>query len=497
LSAVGTTPSADSGFLRAERDGVYDEMLLPTGAARPPYEGLHRLVLESGPEEWHRRHDLAQRSFRDHGITFTVYQDDRGVDKIFPFDLLPRIVTADVWGRLEAGLKQRVRALNRFLEDVYGERRMLRENRELRDVVLSSPLFRRELCGFPVPRGIHSHIAGIDLVRDGRGDFFVLEDNLRTPSGVSYVLANRQVLKRVLPEAFTRYHVRAVDGYCNQLLANLRWLAPPDVEEPRVALLTPGIYNSAYFEHVYLAKQMGVELVEGSDLLVDQDRVFMRTTRGLQQIHVIYRRVDDQWIDPLFGQRDSVLGVAGLVNACRAGGVALANALGNGVADDKAVYAFVPDMVRFYLDEDAILANVETFLCSRPKDLAHVLANIERLVVKRVAESGGYGMLIGPAASAAELDAMRRRVAANPRDYIAQPTVSLSVQPAFDGRRMLECHQDLRPFVLCGEDITVLPGGLTRVALRPGSLVVNSSQGGGSRDTWVLANAGEREEGGG
>jgi uncharacterized circularly permuted ATP-grasp superfamily protein len=481
-------------FSVAERDGLYDEMLLPGGAPRPPYEPLHAQVAEMGPEEWRRRHDLAQRSFRDHGITFTVYQDDRGVDKIFPFDLLPRIIEAGVWARLEAGLKQRVRALNRFLEDVYGERRILHENRALRDVVLSSPLFLRELCGLPVPRGLHSHVAGIDLVRDERGDFFVLEDNLRTPSGVSYVLANRQVLKRVLPEAFTRYHVRAVDAYCNQLLANLRWLAPPDVEDPTVVLLTPGIYNSAYFEHVYLAKQMGVELVEGSDLLVDRDKVFMRTTQGLEQVHVIYRRVDDDWIDPIFGRADSVLGAAGLVNACRAGGVALANALGNGVADDKAVYAFVPDMVRFYLDEDAILPNVETFLCSREKDLAHVLANMERLVVKRVAESGGYGMLIGPAASAAEVAAFRRRVAAHPRDYIAQPVVSLSVQPAFDGRTMIDCHQDLRPFVLCGEDITVMPGGLTRVALRHGSLVVNSSQGGGSRDTWVLAGAGDAEE---
>jgi uncharacterized circularly permuted ATP-grasp superfamily protein len=476
------------GFLSAPKGGrVYNEMLLPSARARPPYAALRREVLAIGSEEWRRRHDLSQRAFRNHGVTFTVYEDDRGTDKIFPFDLLPRILTAQTWDRLEAGLKQRVRALNMFLEDVYGPRRILKEKPELRQVVLSSAQFRRELCGFPVPGKIHTHIAGIDLVRDGKGDFFVLEDNLRTPSGVSYVLANRQVLKRFLPEAFADYRVRNVDAYAQQLLANLLHIAPSDVENPVCVLLTPGIYNSAYFEHVYLAKQMGIELVEGHDLVVDGDRVFMRTTRGLKRVHVIYRRVDDDWIDPIFGYPHSTLGVAGLVNACRAGGVALANALGNGVADDKAVYAFVPEMVRFYLDERPILPNVQTFLCSREKERKYVMANIAKLVVKRVSESGGYGMMIGPEASASEHEVFRRRVEAHPRDYIAQPVVELSVLPAFDGERLVECRQDLRPFVLVGKETTVMPGGLTRVALRRGSMVVNSSQGGGSRDTWVLA----------
>jgi uncharacterized circularly permuted ATP-grasp superfamily protein len=384
-----------------------------------------------------------------------------------------------------------VTALNLFLEDVYGERRILKDGAIPADLILSSRLYRRELLGFSFQRGPRCHIAGIDLVRDEKGEFHVLEDNLRTPSGVSYLLANRQVLKRVFPELFRGYRVRPVEQYGHQLLANLRWLAPPGVEEPKVALLTPGIYNSAYFEHVYLAKQMGIELVEGPDLMVDRDRVFMRTTRGLQQVHVLYRRVDDEWLDPLTGRQESVVGTPGLINAHRAGGVALANALGNGVADDKAVYPFVPAMIRYYLGEDAILPSVPTFLCALEKDRRHVLANLKGLVVKMVGESGGYGMMIGPNASSSELERFRRRIQAQPRGFVAQPVLGLSVQPAFDGRRLVPRHQDLRPFVLTGEEITVVPGGLSRVALRAGSLVVNSSQGGGSRDTWVMA--GEEE----
>ena len=490
------TATEDPGLLDAAAgDGrFFNEMLAGGGRTRPGYGPLARRIRRFDAPGWKRRHEQARRAFRNHGVTFTVYEDDRGVEKIFPFDLLPRVIQAHTWRRLEQGLKQRVQALNLFLEDVYGERRILSHDSTLRDLVLSSPLFRRELCGFPVARRVRCHIAGIDLVRDEKGEFHVLEDNLRTPSGVSYVLANRQVLKRVFPELFASYRVRSVDGYTHQLFDNLRWLAPAGVSEPTVVILTPGIYNSAYFEHLYLAKQMGVELVEGSDLVVDQDRLFMRTTEGLKQVHVVYRRVDDDYIDPLFGRRDTMLGVPGLVDACRAGGVAMANALGNGVADDKAVYVFVPEMIRYYLGEEPILPNVPTFLCGEEKQRKHVLANLERMVVKRVAESGGYGMMIGPVTSAEERDAFARRIAAHPRDYIAQPVIPLSVLPAFDGQTMVPRHHDLRPFVLSGQEITVTPGGLTRVAMREGSLVVNSSQGGGSRDTWVLAAEGEERE---
>jgi uncharacterized circularly permuted ATP-grasp superfamily protein len=462
-------------------------MLAGPGRPRRSYRRIHRLLDQLGPADLRRRQLLAQRTFRELGITFTVYQDEQGMEKIFPFDLVPRVIEAATWARLENGLKQRVAALNLFLDDVYGDQRILRQCAVPAEVVLSSTGFMRELVGLQAPRGLHCHVAGVDLVRDHRGEFHVLEDNLRTPSGISYVLANRQILKRVLPELFVGYQVEPVEGYCHQLLANLTWLAPSGVESPTVVLLTPGIYNSAYFEHLYLAKQMGIELVEGSDLLVDQDRVFMRTIRGLRPVHVIYRRVDDEFTDPIFGRQDSLVGVPGLVNAYRAGGVSLANGLGNGVADDKAVFALVPDFIRYYLGEDPILPNVPTFLCAREKDRRHVLEHIDQLVVKMVNGSGGYGILIGPASTRAERERMRRRIEANPRDYIAQPLVDLSVQPTFVPGGMASRHQDLRPFVLSGPQITVTPGGLTRVALRRGSLIVNSSQGGGSRDTWVIA----------
>jgi uncharacterized circularly permuted ATP-grasp superfamily protein len=467
-------------------DHLYNEMLSAPDKPRPGYGPLLRRLRRLDAAAWKQRHEQARRAFKNHGITFTVYQEDRGVEKIFPFDLLPRVIQAGTWLHIERGLKQRVQALNHFLADIYGGRRILTHDAALREIVLSSTQFRRELCGFPLARDIRCSIAGIDLVRDEHGVFHVLEDNLRTPSGVSYVLANRQILKRVFPELFNGYRVRPVESYCHQLLINLRWLAPR-VENPTVVILSPGIYNSAYFEHLYLAKQMGVELVEGNDLVVDNDRLYMRTTEGLQQVHVVYRRVDDDFIDPVFGRRDSILGVAGLVNACRAGGVAVANAFGNGVADDKAVYAFVPEMIRYYLGEEPILPNVPTFLCSDDKQRQHVLDHLPEMVVKKVAESGGYGMLIGPAASAEQIETF----IAHPRDYVGQPVVPLSVLPAFDGQVLVPRHQDLRPFVLSGEEITVTPGGLTRVALREGSLVVNSSQGGGSRDTWVLAAPGE------
>ncbi len=468
-------------------NGFYDEMLAAPGRPRPPYRRLYEHLGSLGAAELQRRHELAMQMFRNHGITFAVYPDEQGTEKVFPFDVIPRVIPAATWRRLEAGLKQRLSALNLFLEDVYGKKLILKQGGVPAETVLSSSLYMREIEGFPVPHGIHSHIAGIDLVRDGRGDFFVLEDNLRTPSGASYVLANRQVMKRVLPDLFAGYPVRPVEGYVHELLSHLRWLAPPGVDDPTVVLLTPGINNAAYYEHLYLAKQMGVELVEGTDLVVDDDHVFMRTTQGLRPVHVIYRRIDDAWLDPIFGRQESLVGVAGLMNAYRAGKVAIANAPGNGVADDKAVYALVPKILRYYLGEDPILPNVDTYLCAVDADRRYVLEHLDSLVVKTVDASGGYGMLIGPDSTRDEREEFRRRIEAQPRAFIAQPVVALSVQPILDGGRLRPGHQDLRPFVLTGPDVYVTPGGLTRVALKPGSLVVNSSQGGGSRDTWVLA----------
>jgi uncharacterized circularly permuted ATP-grasp superfamily protein len=474
----------DAGY---ETNGFYDEMLASSGRPRPGYRRLYEELNRLGPRELARRHELAIQMFRNHGITFAVYPDAQGTEKVFPFDIIPRVISAQTWRRLEAGLKQRLAALNLFLDDVYGRKLILRQRAIPPEIVLTSPQYLREVEGLPVPHGIHCHIAGIDLVRDHQGDFFVLEDNLRTPSGVSYVLANRHVMKRVVPDLFAGYPVRPVEGYVHELLRHLRWLAPKGVEDPTLVLLTPGVNNSAYYEHLYLAKQMGIELVEGTDLVVDQDHVFMRTTRGLKPVHVIYRRIDDHWLDPIFGRQESLVGVAGLVNAYRAGNVAIANALGNGVADDKAVYALVPQIIRYYLDEDPILPNVQTYLCAFDDDRRYVLEHLEDLVVKTVDESGGYGMLIGPESTREERDDFARRIAARPRSFIAQPVVALSVQPILDGGRLRRTHQDLRPFILTGPEVYVTSGGLTRVALKEGSLVVNSSQGGGSRDTWVMA----------
>jgi len=480
-------PPVESLGANYQSNGFYDEMLAPSGQPRPGYRLLYEHLNRLGPKELSRRHDLAMQMFRNHGITFAVYPDAQGTEKVFPFDIIPRVISAQTWGHLEAGLKQRMAALNLFLDDVYGRKLILRQGAVPPETVLSSPQYLREIEGLPVPHGIHCHIAGIDLVRDAKGDFFVLEDNLRTPSGVSYVLANRHVMKRVLPDLFAGYPVRPVEGYVHELLRHLRWLAPEGVDDPTVVLLTPGINNSAYYEHLYLAKQMGIELVEGTDLVVDQDQVFMRTTRGLKPVHVIYRRLDDAWLDPIFGRQESLVGVAGLVNAYRAGNVAIANALGNGVADDKAVYALVPKIIRYYLDEDPILPNVETYLCAVDADRRFVLDHLEEMVVKTVDASGGYGMLIGTESTKEQREEFRRRIEARPRSFIAQPIVALSVQPVFDGGRLRRAHQDLRPFVLSGPEVHVTPGGLTRVALKEGSLVVNSSQGGGSRDTWVMA----------
>ncbi len=484
---MASSDSLDAGY---KTNGFYDEMLAASGQPRPGYRRLYEQLNRLGPRELARRHGLAIQMFRNHGITFAVYPDAQGTEKVFPFDIIPRVISAHTWRRLEAGLTQRMAALNLFLDDVYGRKLILKQKAVPPEIVLTSPQYLREVEGLPVPHGIHSHIAGIDLVRDEKGDFFVLEDNLRTPSGVSYVLANRHVMKRVLPDLFAGYAVRPVEGYVHELLRHLRWLAPPGVDDPTVVLLTPGVNNSAYYEHLYLAKQMGIELVEGTDLVVDQDHVFMRTTRGLKPVHVIYRRLDDHWLDPIFGRQESLVGVAGLVNAYRSGNVAIANALGNGVADDKAVYALVPEIIRYYLGEDPILPNVKTYLCAFDRDRRYVLEHLAELVVKTVDESGGYGMLIGPESTTEEREEFARRITAQPRAFIAQRVVSLSVQPVFEGGRLRRTHQDLRPFVLTGPDVYVTSGGLTRVALKPGSLVVNSSQGGGSRDTWVMAEDG-------
>src|SRR5467141_4769667 len=410
-------------------------MLAAAGRPRPAYRRLYEQLNRLGADELQRRAALAMEMFRNHGVTFAVYAEGQGTEKVFPFDVIPRVIDARTWRRLEAGLKQRLRALNLFLDDVYGRKLVLKQHAIPAEIVLSSSLYLREVEGLPVPHGIHCHIAGIDLVRDEKGDFFVLEDNVRTPSGVSYVLANRHVMKRVLPDLFAGYPVRPVEGYVHELLRHLRWLAPEGVDDPTVVLLTPGINNSAYYEHLYLAKQMGIELVEGTDLVVDQDHVFMRTTRGLRPVHVIYRRLDDTWLDPIFGRQESLVGVAGLVNAYRAGNVAIANALGNGVADDKPVYAPVPKIIRYYLDEEPILPNVPTYLCSIAEDRRYVLDHIDDLVVKTVDASGGYGMLVGPASTQEERDRFRHRIEAQPRSFIAQPVVALSVQPILEGGR--------------------------------------------------------------
>ena len=475
-------------FEQYETGAFYDEMFVRAGQPRPHYRQLFRSLAELSVGELRSRRIAADRLFLNQGITFTVYQGDEGTERLFPFDLLPRVLSRRKWAFLEKGLEQRIRALNLFLHDVYHDQKILSQEVVPPELVLSARHYRPSFHGFPVPKGIYVHIVGTDLVRDQRGEYYVLEDNLRTPSGVSYVLANRQVMKWIFPEIFFNYGVRSVDSYCHDLLSNLRYVAPDRTSEPRVVLLTPGIYNSAYFEHTYLAKQMGVELVEGSDLFVDDGVVYMRTTRGAQRVDVIYRRIDDDFLDPLAFRPESNLGVPGLVQAYRAGNVSLANAIGTGVADDKAIYAYVPKIIKYYLDEEPIIPNVPTYLASDRSERSYILEHLDELVVKSVNESGGYGMLIGPHASSAEREEFRARIIAQPRNYIAQPTLALSRHPTFQDDHFAGRHLDLRPYILYGEQVRVIAGGLTRVALRPGSLVVNSSQGGGSKDTWVLAN---------
>ena len=469
--------------LGAAYDEMFDEGLRP----RPHYEALYRRLGGMSAEEFRRRKAMTDLSMLQDGVGFTVYRQEEGIERVWPMDPVPRIVPASEWKVIERGLVQRVTALNLFLKDVYHDQLILRDRVIDPRLVYEGAFFRREFVGAAVPRDIYIHVCGTDLVRDRDGCYLVLEDNARTPSGVSYMLTNREVLKRVFPQVFEQYDVRVTEDYPAALLDVLRYIAPGGRADPTVVLLSPGMYNSAYFEHTFLAQRMGIELVEGRDLVVDRNRVFMRTTRGLARVDVVYRRIDDDFLDPLTFRPDSTLGVPGLVNAYRAGQVALANSIGTGIADDKGVYPFVPDMIRYYLKQDPVLANVETFRPLVPAQLGHVLANLDKVVVKAVNESGGYGMLVGPASTAQQRAEFRDRLRARPRDYIAQPTLQLSVHPTFVDGRLEGRHVDLRPFVLCGEQITVVPGALTRVALPRGSLVVNSSQGGGSKDTWVLA----------
>jgi uncharacterized circularly permuted ATP-grasp superfamily protein len=474
-------------YERFTSGSALDEAVTSDGEVREHYRPLVQKLHATEPHTLNRLQRSAELFFLNRGTTFTVYGEKEGVDRIMPFDSVPRIVPADEWETIEAGLRQRLCALNLFLHDLYHEQHILKDGVVPVDLVMGARHFRREWIGVPVPHDIYVHVCGTDLIRDRDGTYRVLEDNLRSPSGVSYVLENRLAMQRIFPELFQGYDVRPVQDYSQVLRQMLYHIAPWSGDEPTAVLLSPGVYNSAYFEHTYLAKQMGIELVEGSDLLVDDDVVYMRTTRGLQRVDVIYRRIDDDFMDPLIFRPDSMLGVVGLVNAYRSGNVALANSLGTGVADDKAVYAYTPEVIKYYLKEDAILPIVDTIIPTDQKKLDHVLTNLENLVVKRVDESGGYGMLIGPAASQLELEEFRRRIAAEPRGYIAQPVISLSQHPTWVDGRLEPRHVDLRPYIVYGEDIYVLPGGLSRVALRRGSLVVNSSQGGGSKDTWVLS----------
>ncbi|MBV8844517.1 MAG: circularly permuted type 2 ATP-grasp protein [Bryobacterales bacterium] len=486
MTGVSTRPALPVPFHEYQLDAAYDEMVDSNGSVRPHYERLYQGILNLEANELRHRQHMAELSFLHQGITFTVYGLEEGTERIFPNDPLPRILTHSEWSRIERGLAQRITALNFFLKDIYFEGRILADGVVPRDMVYTCKHFRRQMRAFSVRKDVYVSIAGTDLIRMPSGEFVVLEDNVRVPSGVSYMLVSRDAAKRIFPRTFRECGVEPIEHYPHALLSTLRTLAPQGCAEPAIALLTPGVYNSAYFEHAFLARQMGIELVEGRDLVVHDNFVYMRTTAGLRRVDVIYRRIDDDFVDPLAFRRDSALGAPGLFNAYRAGNVSLANALGTGVADDKAIYAYVPAIIRYYLKEDPILNNVETFQMSDSTERKHVLGNLEKYVVKAVGESGGYGMLIGPHSTALERQEFRRRVEADPRNYIAQPTILLSRAPCSIDGTVQPRHVDLRPYILYGDKITIVPGGLTRVALRKGSLVVNSSQGGGSKDTWVL-----------
>jgi uncharacterized circularly permuted ATP-grasp superfamily protein len=487
VNAIIDENSGNGLFEGYSLGAAYDEMFEEGLRPRSHYRPLHDLLRHVTPREFRLRKAMTDASMRQDGVGFTVYRHEEGIERVWPMDPVPRLLPPDEWRKIEEGLTQRITALNLFLQDIYHEQLILRDRVIDPQLIYEGKFFRREFMGAAVPKNVYIHVCGTDLIRAANGEYLVLEDNGRTPSGVSYMLVNRQVLKRVFPQLFERYDVRSTDEYPAALLDVLMYIAPPGLTDPTVVLLSPGMYNSAYFEHSYLAQRMGIELVEGRDLLVDQNRVYMRTTRGLKRVDVIYRRIDDDFLDPLTFRPDSQLGVPGLVNAYRAGNVALANSVGTGIADDKGIYPFVPDMIRYYMKQDALLPNVETFRPQVPSHRSHILTNLSNLVVKAVNESGGYGMLIGPASTREQREEFRAAIENRPRDFIAQPTVQLSAHPTFVDGRLEGRHVDLRPFVLCGERITIVPGALTRVALPRGSLVVNSSQGGGSKDTWVLA----------
>ena len=466
---------------------MYDEMQQPDGRTRPHYQALGQWLASIPPEILEEKRREADLLFHRVGITFAVYGDSEGTERLIPFDTIPRIIPGEVWDLITRGLTQRVTALNRFLHDIYHAQDILRAGVIPAEQILTHDAYQVAMVGVDVPNDVYCHISGIDIVRDGSGEYYVLEDNLRTPSGVSYMLENRRMMMRLFPELFERYNVLPVEHYPQLLLEALRACSPRGVRDPVVVVLTPGQYNSAYFEHAFLAQQMGVELVEAADLFVKDGYIFMHTTSGHQRVDVIYRRIDDAFLDPLAFREDSTLGVPGLLACYRAANVSIANAIGTGVADDKSTYPFVPEMIRFYLGEEPILRNVPTWQLRRPEDLRYVLERLPQLVVKEVQGSGGYGMLIGPAATREEIDAFRDRIKANPTNYVAQPTLALSTCPTFVERGIAPRHLDLRPFVLSGREVKVVPGGLTRVALTEGSLIVNSSQGGGTKDTWVVA----------
>ncbi len=465
---------------------TWDEMY-KDASVREQYKKAVEFLQQLSIEELNKKEELAKKLFMSQGITFTVYSSGEGIEKIFPFDIIPRIITSSEWDYIEKGIRQRLKALNLFLKDIYSNQFILKDGIIPTEMIYSCPHYLREMYNFPVPYDIYVHISGIDLIRNSDGTFYILEDNLRTPSGVSYMLENREITKRIFPDLLPNNAVRSVTEYPNILYRNLVSLSPRQIKNPTIVLLTPGIYNSAYFEHTTLARLMGVELVQGSDLVVDDHKVYMKTTTGLQQVDVIYRRVDDEFLDPLVFNPGSMLGVAGIMSAYRKGNVAIVNALGNGVADDKAIYTFVPAMIRYYLNEEPILKNVPTYHLDRPEEREHVFNNIESMVIKKTNESGGYGMLMGSAASSEEIIKYKGEVLQNPREFIAQPIISLSSSPCYMNGKLQPRRVDLRPYALFGPDgIEIVPGGLTRVALREGSLVVNSSQGGGSKDTWVL-----------
>jgi uncharacterized circularly permuted ATP-grasp superfamily protein len=471
-------------------NNIFNEMNAPAGEVREHYSRFQEWLSLMPPEHIASKRAEADDAFHRYGITFAVYGENSGKERLIPFDIIPRIIPANEWVKLEAGLVQRVNALNAFLHDIYSTQRIVKDGLIPAEQVFCNAQYRPEMQGIDVRNSIYAHIAGVDIVRaalpGGQADYYVLEDNLRVPSGVSYMLEDRRMMMRLFPELFGRYSVAPVEHYPDLLLDTLRQVAPAGVDDPAVVLLTPGAFNSAYFEHAFLAQQMGIELVEGKDMFVHDETLFMRTTQGPKRVDVIYRRIDDDFLDPLSFRSDSALGVPGLLSVYRAGRVTLANAIGTGVADDKSIYPYVPDMIRFYLSEEPLLLNVPTYQCRKADELSYVLANMEKLVVKETHGAGGYGMLVGPASTQAEVDDFRTRVKAAPDKYIAQPTLALSACPTFVESGIAPRHIDLRPFVLSGKEVRMAPGGLTRVALKAGSLVVNSSQGGGTKDTWIL-----------